>query len=235
MYPSCLAHISFTFLLFLTTTAQTNIEYWDSDTIDPLEAHILQKCRFLSGGECCVPVDLAFPQTRRFERFLPYKIVFEYISTDRLYVFANQPACRGPPVGFYQRDPNPRRPAEYVKDFVRRPDWRWTGALFFPVLSDADEKMNNRTVLTKEDEANTAGTEEGRAIEAREQSTPNVVHPWSISYRGLMHYETPRGSLDYIDLNGRSRIRGIPQFGKSFLEGLSVLGCLMWLWLMIPL
>ncbi|KAL8657429.1 MAG: hypothetical protein Q9226_001922 [Calogaya cf. arnoldii] len=218
MYPSFLAPISFTLLLLLhfTLTTSTNIEYWDTDTIDQFEAHILQKFRFLSGGECCVPVDLAFPQTGRFERFLPYKIVFEYFSTDGLYVFANRPACQGPPVAFYQRHRNPRRPAEYVKDFIRRPDWRWTGALFFPVLDGEDEKKNNRTVLIKEDGASTNGTGEGKGIEAREQqSTSNVVYPWSISYRGLMHYETPRGSLNYIDRDGTSSIRGIPQLGQS--------------------
>ena len=205
-------------LLFVQTTSQTNIEYWDTDTIDPVEANILQKFRFLSGGECCVPVDLSFSLTGRRERFVPYKIVFEYFAHNQLYVFANaenRPACRGPPVGFYQSDGS-RRSREYVKDFVRRPAQRWSGALFFPELEDESENDINGTMISKnnETEPRNSPTAKGKTLIAREPPAMEIVYPWSISYRGLMHYQTPRGSLDYVDVNGRSRIRGIPQFGK---------------------
>ncbi|KAI4228039.1 MAG: hypothetical protein L6R36_001973 [Xanthoria steineri] len=226
MYHSLLAHLPL-LLLFSNLAIQTNIEYWDSDTVDPSEAHIVQQFRFLSGGECCVPVDLAIPQTGRIERFLPYKIVFEYFSTDVLFVFANannEPACRGPPVGFYQQDDRPRRPVEYVKDFVRTPTQRWTGATFLPVRG-ADDGHDNNVNGTASSVATTVAngneTEPRDILAARDPPPLNVVYPWSISYRGLIHYQTPRGSLNYIDINGRSRLRALPQFGTilfSFLE-----------------
>lgn len=220
MYHSVLAHLLL-ILLFSHLTIQTNIEYWDSHTVDPTEAHILQKFRFLSGGECCVPVDLAFPETGRVERFLPYKIVFEYFSKDLLFVFANannEPACRGPPVGFYQQDDRSRRPTEHVKDFVRTPNQRWTGALFLPVYNAGDDNNVNGTSSSATDVANSNETESRNILTAMERPPMNIVYPWSISYRGLIHYEAPRGSLEYIDINGRSRIRGFPQFGKRFLK-----------------
>ncbi|CAO1597537.1 hypothetical protein XANCAGTX0491_001344 [Xanthoria calcicola] len=220
MYHSVLAHLPL-LLLFCSLTIQTNIEYWDSDTVDPTEAHIVQNFRFLSGGECCVPVDLALSQTGRIERFLPYKIVFEYFSTDVLFVFANandEPACRGPPVGFYQQDDRSRRPTEYVKNFVRTPTQRWTGATFWPV-SGADNDHNNNVNGTSSFVATTVAngneTERRNILAARDPPPLNVVYPWSISYRGLMHYQTPRGSLNYIDINGRSRLRALPQFDPS--------------------
>lgn len=227
MYHSLLAHLSL-ILLLSHLTVQTNIEYWDSDTVDPTEAHIIQKFRFLSGGECCVPVDLAFPQTGRIERFLPYKIVFEYFSKDLLFVYANannEPACRGPPVGFYQQDDRPQRPTELVKDFVRTPNQRWTGALFLRVLDADDDNNVNGTSSSATDVANGNETESRNILQ---RPPTGIVYPWSISYRGLVHYEAPRGSLDYIDINGRSRIRGFPQFGKFFLKLFSCLVGLMW-------
>ena len=218
MYLPLLAHISF-ILLFMQLTCQTNIEYWDSDTVDPIQANVLQKFRFLTGGECCVPVDLSFPLTGRRERFVPYKIVFEYFALNQLYVFANadnRPACRGPPVGFYQRDATSSPPREYVKNFIRRPTQRWSGALFHPPLEEDVGNDINGTVLSHNNDTDPSNTPtaEGNTLTAREPPPMNIVYPWSISYRGLVHYQSPRGSLDYVDFNRRSRIRGVPQFGE---------------------
>lgn len=113
-------------LLFLQITHQTNIEYHDGPS--PEHAHILQKCRFLGSGDCCVPVDLIPPNSNRL-RFRPYKIVFEYFSKNALYVFANaddKSACNGPSVDGY-KDPAAQ---SYVKDFVAKSDQKFSGALF---------------------------------------------------------------------------------------------------------
>ncbi|KAL8996070.1 MAG: hypothetical protein Q9188_006655 [Gyalolechia gomerana] len=113
-------------LLFLQITHQTNIEYHDGPS--PEHAHILQKCRFLGSGDCCVPVDLIPPNSNRV-RFRPYKIVFEYFSKNALYVFADaddKSACNGPSVDGY-KDPAAQ---SYVKDFVAKPDQKFSGALF---------------------------------------------------------------------------------------------------------
>ncbi|KAL8969249.1 MAG: hypothetical protein Q9197_004441 [Variospora fuerteventurae] len=120
-------------LFFVHLTVQTNIEFFD--TADPENAHIFQKCRFLKSGDCCVPVDLIFSHTRR-EFFRPYKVVFEYLSKDAVYVFANsqgKAACGGPSVYAYV-DPTAQL---NVKDFVARPDQKISGAMFTESKGDA--------------------------------------------------------------------------------------------------
>ncbi|KAI4286445.1 MAG: hypothetical protein L6R35_004298 [Caloplaca aegaea] len=115
------------FVLHLTVQG-TNIEFFD--TADPEHARIFQKCRFLNSGDCCVPVDLIFPPPdSRREFFRPYKVVFEYLSKDAVYVFANaqgKAACGGPSVYAYV-DPTAQL---NVKDFVVRPDQKISGAMF---------------------------------------------------------------------------------------------------------
>lgn len=116
----------FLLLIFLHPSHQTNIEYHDGPTRE--HSHIVQTCRFIHSGDCCVPVDLLPPQSDRVV-FQPYKIVFEYFSKNSLYVFAdaeNRRACNGPSVDAY-RD---RAAQGYFKDFVARPGRRFSGALF---------------------------------------------------------------------------------------------------------
>ncbi|KAL8937645.1 MAG: hypothetical protein Q9211_003579 [Gyalolechia sp. 1 TL-2023] len=115
--------------LFLLTqlTRATNVEYQDGPSSLDHHAHIVQKCRALGSGDCCVPVDLIPPRSNRVP-FRPSKVVFEYFSTDALYVFAaadDQAPCDGPSVDGY-KDPAAQR---YVKDFVARPHQRFSGAL----------------------------------------------------------------------------------------------------------
>lgn len=111
---------------FLHFSHQTNIVYHDGPS--PEHAHILQTCRFIESGDCCVPVDLVPPHSNRVV-FRPNKIEFEYFSKNSLYVFAgaeNRHACSGPSVDGYQD----RAAQSYVKDFVARPGQKFSGALF---------------------------------------------------------------------------------------------------------
>ncbi|KAL9061439.1 MAG: hypothetical protein Q9206_000524 [Seirophora lacunosa] len=113
-------------LLFLQSTIQTNIEFLDALT--PERAHIFETCRFLKSGDCCVPVDLILPDSRRVN-FRPDKVVFEYFSKNAVYVFANaggEAACGGPSVDAYV-DPSAQL---FMKDFVARPDQKISGAMF---------------------------------------------------------------------------------------------------------
>ncbi|KAL9012795.1 MAG: hypothetical protein Q9173_002470 [Seirophora scorigena] len=113
-------------LLFLQLTIQTNIEFFDG--VNPERANIFQTCRFLTSGDCCVPVDLVLPDSRRVN-FRPYKVVFEYFSKNAVYVFANEggkAACGGPSVDAYV-DPTAQL---FVKDFIARPDQQISGAMF---------------------------------------------------------------------------------------------------------
>ena len=203
MYHFLAACCLVVFLLF-PFSSQTNIEYWDSMAIDPIEAHIIQRFRNPSGGECCVPVDLSFPRRGRKESFIPYRVVFERFANDQLYVFANaagQPACRGPAAGFYQQDDGPQRS---VKDFRARPTQRWSGALFLPWPDNTE--MSSPTHVNET---------ESKSVESDPRPGSDTIrYPWSISYRGLIHYAVPPGSLNYVDINRRSHIRGVPQFGE---------------------
>ncbi|KAL8752085.1 MAG: hypothetical protein Q9199_005988, partial [Rusavskia elegans] len=99
---------------------------------------------------------------------------------------------------------------------------------FLPVYNAGDDNNVNGTSSSATDVANSNETESRNILTAMERPPMNIVYPWSISYRGLIHYEAPRGSLEYIDINGRSRIRGFPQFGKIFLKFFSCSVGLMW-------
>ncbi|KAL8930426.1 MAG: hypothetical protein Q9208_000610 [Pyrenodesmia sp. 3 TL-2023] len=114
-------------LLLFQPSIQTNIEYFD--TPRPEDAHILQKCRFLQSGDCCVPVDLLILPHNRRETFRPFKVVFEYFEKSALYVFAGEDetsACGGPSVYGY-KDPTSQL---HVKGFVARTNQWFSGALF---------------------------------------------------------------------------------------------------------
>ncbi|KAL8646156.1 MAG: hypothetical protein Q9210_006298, partial [Variospora velana] len=126
MFQPVLARLCLLLLLLGRLTVQTNIEYFD--TANPEYAHIFQKCRFLTSGDCCVPVDLILSGSRR-EFFRPYKVVFEYFSKNAVYVFANaegKAACGGPSVDAYV-DPTAQL---FVKDFVAPADQKISGAMF---------------------------------------------------------------------------------------------------------
>ncbi len=125
MFRSVVARLAL-LLLFLQTSIQTNIEYFDTPLA--VNAHIFQKCRFLQSGDCCVPVDLLLPDARR-EVFRPFKVVFEYFERNALYVFAGEDStstCRGRSV-FGYKDLSKQL---WVKEFVARRNQRFTGALF---------------------------------------------------------------------------------------------------------
>lgn len=102
------------------------------------------------------------------------------------------------------------------KEFHQKAYTKVERRALFPELEDESGNNINGTVLStnNETELRNTPTAEGKTFIAREPPPIEIVYPWSISYRGLMHYQTPRGSLDYVDFNGRSRIRGIPQFGE---------------------
>lgn len=184
--------------LLLGFSTQTWIEYWDSAFPNPLEAHILQKFRSLSGSECCIPLDLRFPSGRQ-ETFRPSRVVFGYSARDALYVFANanqQPACLGPYVEYYKEQDAGR----YVKSFRVNPGQKLSGALMVPDSSGLVSATNS--------------SEKERRITVREpRPWSNIKYPWSISYQGLLHYQVPNHPLLYEDLDRRSRIQGMPQFG----------------------
>lgn len=125
MFHSVIARLCL-LLLFFQVSISTNIEYFDTPLSE--HSHIFQKCRFLRPGDCCVPVDLVLPNTRR-ENFRPYKIVFEYFSRSAIYVFADlgkTSACGGPSVNSY-KDPSAQL---NVKEFVARANQKFSGAMF---------------------------------------------------------------------------------------------------------
>lgn len=114
-------------LLLFQPSIQTNIEYFDTPLAE--DAHILQKCRFLQSGDCCVPVDLLILPNNQRETFRPFKVVFEYFEKSALYVFAGEDetsACGGPSVYGY-KDPTSQL---LVKGFVARTNQWFSGALF---------------------------------------------------------------------------------------------------------
>ncbi|KAL8687312.1 MAG: hypothetical protein Q9218_006479 [Villophora microphyllina] len=183
--------------LLLKPTNQTQIEYHDGITPAGHEPHIVQTFRYLTGGECCVPLDLVFRNGER-ETFTPYRVIFEYFGNNALFVFAygeNKPACSGPSVDGY-KDPGK---SSYVKDFVARPQQKFSGAMFTlggsgPLSATAEGNGTlgaNETVLDK--------------------AVGHIVYPWSITYQGLTYYQKHAGSLEYYARGVISWIRGIPK------------------------
>ncbi|KAL9606482.1 MAG: hypothetical protein Q9179_000347 [Wetmoreana sp. 5 TL-2023] len=197
MFRPITTHL-YLFLLLLKLTNQTHIEFHDRPGEHPPDAHIMQKFRWLSGGECCVPVDLILAGGVE-EKFRPVRVVFEYFARSALFVFAyadDQPACLGPSVDGY-KDPSAQL---LVKDFIARPHQKWSGAMFTldgpgPVLTSHRNETQRDAVTT-----NHIG---------------KIVFPWTITYEGVIHYQEEPDSLEYVDSRRRSHIRGVPQFTPS--------------------